>query len=188
MSAFKEYVPNERIVDRACALWVAMLSNPKYDNLGKDSPESPQSIMANTMSSMLASMLKKNNTPEVLTKFSAELKTILMNGHSGKWTHGDKADFKFGAVNHLSVDYGADIHLKAAAEKAGLEMEFPWKTTMGLNADCLYLGYGYGSPYVYHYPLAGDRWLETTLSGGDLSKIIALVESGVLGLSLEAAK
>lgn len=181
---YKEYVPNERIVDRACTLWMAMLRNPKYDNLGSSAHEAKWSDI---LPSLLAQCGKKPSD-ETIARFGVELKKVLMAPL--EWT----ADSRFEKdgkpttyttlFNHLSVDYGPDIPLSTAAKRAGLEMEFPWKTSMFLREDCLYLGYGYGAPYVYHYPLTGDRWLETTLCGGDMPKIIALVEAGVLDLNL----
>lgn len=181
MHNHKEYVPNERIVDRACALWVAMLRNPKYDNGDKS--------FGGLMTQMLASRLK-GGEPDAIDRFGVELKKILMaplEWEAKAYRDGDKPTKYTTLFNHLSVDYGPDIPLKEAALRAGLSMEFPWKTTMTLAADYLSLGYGYGAPYVYHYPLSGDRWLETTLSGRDIDKIVALIEDGILSLDLSAA-
>lgn len=178
MSRYQEYVPNERIVDRACALWVAMLKNPRYDNLGEDSPESPESIFANKMSSVLAAAIPKNNNDTILAAFAAALKRRLMEGEPS--TGGGKRYHSY-----FSVDYGPDKILSDSAQEAGLKMEFPWKTTMSLGADYVSVGYGYGAPYVYHYPLSNDRWLETTLSGRDIKKVIDLVERGILDTKLQ---
>ena len=81
-----------------------------------------------------------------------------------------------GLVSPRVLPAGADVFLRQAAERAGLKMEFPWKTTMHVENEYVCVSNGYGSAYVYHYPLSGDRWLATTLHGDDISKVIALVE------------
>lgn len=181
------YTPNERIVDRAVAVWIALLEKPKYDNLGKNSGESPDSILANTMASMLASQCNRNNTPEVLTKFGVELKKLLMNETEYEyksWKEGEPSTFHKMLPSHLSVDYHPDATLAMAAELVGLDMQFPWKTSMTLSETYLCVSCGYGAGYEYHYPLKDGRWLVGQLSGDDVSKIIDLVEEGTLNLDL----
>lgn len=188
MSRYKEYQPNERIVDRAVALWMAMLANPKYDNLGSESRESPESQSANKMASVLAGMVPKNNTSEVLQRFGEELRKILLAPLEWESTWGAETKKYTTLFSRMSVDYHPDVPLATAAERAGLKMEFPWKTSMSLAEDHLSLCYGYGAPYLYHYPLSGDRWLVTTLCGDDITKVIELVEAGVLTPQLTPAK
>ena len=185
MSGYEPYVPNERIVDRAVALWMAMLSNPKYDNLGENSPESPESIRVNKFSSLLAHALPKNNNSEVLPRFGEELRKILIGPFTweSEW-QGEKKIYTQ-TVRHLEVDYHPDVALRTAAERAGLDMEFPWKTSMTLSEDHLSVAYGYGSPYLYHYPLMNGEWFVTTLAGEDIWKIVMLIEAGVLNPGLE---
>lgn len=168
---YKEYEPNELIVDRAVQLWIQMLERPKYDNLGPDSQEPFDSRVHCTMASLMTHALPKNNTPEVLQRFGQELKQILMR---------DK-------VLYLSVDYHPDQHLATAAERAGLKMEFPWKTHMHLGTDYVALANGYGATSLYHYPLKPNGWLVASLAGQDIAKIISLVESGVLTPQLTKA-
>lgn len=181
MRNYKEYVPNERIVDRACALWVQMLRNPKYDN-GDNS-------YAGAITQTLAHMVRvaKPTPLDAIDRFGVELKKILMaplEWEAKAYKEGEPPTKYTSLFNYLSVDYGPDIPLSTAAKRAGLEMEFPWKTSMSLREEYLSLGYGYGAAYVYHYPLSGDRWLETTLSGDDMHKIIELVEGGLIDLNL----
>ena len=181
------YTPNERIVDRAVALWIEMLSAPKYDNLGENSPESRESTMQSVLASVLTSELPKNNTSEVLLRFGVELKKMLMAPTEIKFTnYRNEETITTQLYNYLSVDYHPDVPLSAAAERAGLKMHFPWKTSMFLDEKYLYVSYGYGAPHVYHYPLSSDRWLVTALSGDDVGKIVALVEAGKLDLNLNA--
>ncbi len=170
----REYQPNPRIVNRAVELWVEMLAAPRYDN-GDPSP-------AGFMTAALANIVPKNNEAEILARFGEELRGILSapleweykNSHSGAVT---KHTTLF---NSLSVDYGPDTPLATAAERAGLKMEFPWKTSMYLSENHLWLRRGYGGSHEYHYPLSDDRWLVCALSGDDMPKIVALIESGVL--------
>jgi hypothetical protein len=158
-------------------LWKQMLANPKYDNLGPNSPEPPKSILANTMASAMASMIPANNTQEILDRFGEALKARLMNPIAGKEFY----------ETCLAVDYGPDQTLADVAKEVGLKMEFPWKTVMHLSEVNVSVRNGYGAPYVYHYPLGDDDWFETTLCGDDIQKIIGLVASGVLTKELEAA-
>ena len=183
------YTPNERIVDRAVAIWVELLTKPKYDNLGKDSREPIESRVQNTMASMLASKLKKNNTPDVLLKFAKELKPFLMEPTEYTTTNYKQETFTDKRLfNYLSVDYHPDIPLRMAAERAGLEMEFPWKTSMFLDNEYVSVANGYGAERLYHYPLSNDRWLVTALTGDDISKVIALIENGIIDLNLNPIK
>lgn len=180
-----DYTPNERIVDKAVELWISMLSDPKYDNLGKNSQESFESRVQNTMASVLAKKLQKNNTPEVLARFGMELKKFLMEPTEYTYTSYDKVvKTEKQLFRYLSVDYHPDTPLRIAAELAGLNMEFPWKTSMYLDENFVSVVYGYGDARTYYYPLSNDGWLTTTLNGEDISKIIKLVEDGYLDNSL----
>lgn len=158
-----------------------MLRNPKYDN-GDNS-------FAGMVTQTLAHMVREAKpTPmDAIDRFGVELKKILMaplEWEAKSYRQGEPTTKYTTLFDYMSVDYGPDIPLSEAAKRAGLEMEFPWKTSMSLREDSVCLSYGYGAPYVYHYPLSGDRWLVTTLSGNDIDKIIALVEAGVIDLNL----
>lgn len=179
------YIPNERIVKRAAQVWMEMLGAPKYDNLGPNSPESPESKFRNGIASTMAASLPKNNTPEVLQRFGEELTKIMLKPF--KFTAHDGTEHEYQAANYLTVDYHPDAPLREAAKRAGLEMQFPWKTSMFLEEDYLSVSAGYGAPSVYHYPLQNDRWLVTRLNGPDIGKIIELVEAGFLDLELRRA-
>lgn len=167
------YKPNPIIIDRAVEVWKQMLSNPKYDNLGEDSPEPPSSISSNRLASLITSALPKNNDTETLEKFGEALRHILLN--DGLVT--EKKEY---IPIYLSVDYHPDGTLQDAAKAVGLKMEFPWKTTMHLLENHLSVSMGYAAPYVSHYPLKNGRWLVASLEGRDIDKIIALIESGII--------
>lgn len=172
--------PSPRIIQRAADIWVSLLSNPKYDNLGNDTQEEPISVLRNRMAGSLAEVMPRNNTPDVLARFAEELKKILSGPYEWESEWNGKKEKHISHFTSLSVDYGPDVALHEAAKKAGLEMEFPWKTSMWLNENSLSVSNGYAAPSYYHYPLKNDRWLVTRLRGEDISKIIALVEDGIL--------
>lgn len=180
-----DYKPNPRIVARAANLWIGLLSNPKYDNLGANSPEPLGSVRVNRMASIMTSLLPKNNTQDVLQRFGKELEKILLAPYEWQSEWNGKKETHVSIFRELSVDYHPDVALSSAAKAAGLEMKFPWKTSMWIDEQWLSLSCGYGAPTVYHYPLTNGRWLTAKLSGDDMLKIIALVESGEIGLRWE---
>lgn len=132
---------NPKYIDRAVEVWIQMLENPKYDNLGPSRyTEPPESRARNELCSVMAEMLPRNNTPDVLLRFGEELRKILDKQPRDTCT--------------LSVDYGPDLLLSEAAKAAGLDMQFPWKTVMWIRPEGIIVRYGYGAPRVYHYPTA----------------------------------
>jgi hypothetical protein len=151
----KEYVANERIIDKAVEIWKGLLKNPKFDN-GDNTP-------TGGMASIMAKMIPGNADDENLEAFGKYLKESLM-------------EEKYGG--YLSVDYGPCEKLNSAAEKAGLKVQFPWKTNMNIWSDWLYLSYGYGAESVYYYPLPDGKWLVTKLSGSDIEKVKEYVLGG----------
>jgi hypothetical protein len=174
--------PNEVIVDKACALWAEMLSNPKFDALGKRDPQGrddPNGSMA--MASIMARGLAKEcaATPEQLEKFKMSLKTWLMSKvEFDRDTKQISISDKGWYSTDLDVDYGPDMILRQAATEAGISDNlFPWKTYMRLSETHLSLSYGYGSPRIYYYPTKVG-WLLCELYGNDMAKIIEYVEGG----------
>jgi len=151
---YKEYEPNEKICKRMSQVWRKMLEAPKYDN-GDETDNGG-------IAAMLGSMQAKNNTPEVLVKFEEELFNLLMT-KSLKYTADDEGRYP----DYLDVDYHPCQTLTDAADKAGLKMEFPWKTTSRISADYISVSAGYGARSTYHYPLEDGSWLLTTLCGDD---------------------
>lgn len=169
----REYVPNERIIDRVVEMWIRALSSPKYDN--------GDTSASGGFSMVLASLIPKNNDPDHLRAFGVALKELLMNKFAcDKEPHENEPYTTW--IRNLSVDYAPDMVLFRAAKIADLKMEFPWKTNMSFYGDCIYFAQGYGALGIYHYPLSGDRWLLTTLHGEkeDISAFIRFVESGVV--------
>lgn len=177
---YKEYQPNETIVDHAVELWVSLLRKPVYDNGDRS--------FTGIMTTALIEQMPKNNDEETLARFGQELRKILLEPL--EWESSprqDGATQKYSTLfNDLDVDYHPNIPLAEAAKRAGLKMEFPIKTQMRLRENYLTFAVGYGAPTEYHYPLADGTWLVTRLSGDDMPKIIALVEAGAINSNLEA--
>lgn len=157
---------DERLIDRAVVLWKRLLSAPKYQAVCDSSGPEDKRIMG--MASKMAQMIPSNSTPELLDKFGDALKRGIIK------TVVEQPRYFPG----LHTDYGPDRILGDAAEEVGLKMEFPWKTNMNIRDDCVSVSAGYGSDYVYHYPLSGGRWLVTTLRQLDSAKVAELVEEG----------
>jgi hypothetical protein len=182
----KEYKPNELIIDKACSLWVGMLSNPRFDALGRNGSDDPHGSMAKAQ--MLATVLaaEKKANFEQLQAFSKNLKSYLMNKIKIDFEHNNVFVAEDGYYHsYLTVDYHPDLILYKAAEEAGIgEHLFPWKTRMEIHNSCLSLSYGYGTEYVYYYP-CNDKWLVTTLCGSDISKVIEYMKGGHPSFVLE---
>ena len=171
----QEKATNPIIVKRAAEIWKRAMAAPIYNNLGPGEVHVP-SMFVNA----LMSTAPKNNTPEILEKFAAELEKRLLapvTSRSGDWTY---------FQNSLCVDYHPDPMLKESADAAGLKMDFPIKTSMYMQDDCVGFAMGYGKPMQYHYPLSGGRWVITDLRGDDMQIIIGLIERGIdVGLTVE---
>lgn len=174
MSSERE--PSMEIWERAAELWVCLLRNPKYDNLG-DGPSSPEERMSCGMASVMASMLPNNATDEILELFRAALLRRMTDTSKSVYSR-----------NSLHVDYGPDEILGDAAKEAGLKMQFPWKTNMWVGDNNVSVRNGYGAEAVCHYPLGDGRWLVTTLSGSDIAKVIELVNGGTPTFKVETTQ
>lgn len=159
----KEYRPSERIVDRAVSIWRRLLENPRYDNGDTSFPGG--------MCMAMAKMIPNNANADRLDSFC---------GHLRKWllSPDDEQRGTFWSKQSLAVDYGPGRGLIEAAAASGLKMEFPWKTSMWINDDHLHVRAGYSAETFYHYPLADGRWLVTTLSGSEISKVIEYIGGG----------
>jgi len=160
------YQPNPIIVARAVDLWKRALAAPKYQH------ERPEfATLMTDMQSMMAARIPKNNTPDVLDKFGAALHELLL-----------KPDENGRHVDYLGVDYGPDSTLQAAADVAGLRMEFPWKTRMYLLSDCVSFSIGAGGHTLYHHPMPNGRWLLAPRHiEHDLGEIARRVDAGDTG-------
>ena len=163
----KEYQPNQQIVERAAELWVRMLRRPKYDN-GDNSD-------AGFFAQVLVRQIRSNVTEEKLEAFRASLINRLMKPNERGYYE-----------TVLCVDYSPGGALADAAEEVGLKMEFPWKTDMYLSDRHLSLSAGHCAETKCHYPLSDGRWLITTLSGSEITKVIEYVEGGKPEFEIES--
>ncbi len=160
---------DERLIDRAVVIWKRLLGAPEYKITDDKSGE--QDKHTGAMFGAMASMLPSNATPSLLDKFGDVLRVSLVEACERQ---GD------GCYVRLSVDYGPDEILHAAATEAGLKkMPFPSKTDVYLTERSVSVSAGYRAETVYHYPFSCCRWLVTTLSGSDLTKLIDVIECAV---------
>lgn len=165
--------PSLQMWERAAELWVRMLRNPKYDNLG-DGPAEPQERLISNFAGAMATMIPSNATEEKLEEFRCELIRRMSDS---------SVDLYRRQSQH--VDYGPDGFLHDCAKAVGLKMEFPWKTNVWVNSECISVRNGYGADSVHHYPLGDGRWLVTTLGGRDISKVIEYVQGGKPEFTIE---
>ena len=167
------YAPTELTAKRAASIWRKLLADPVYDNLG-DGPASPEDRFNTGMANAMISMLPNNATNELLDAFETKLAKELLNETRDPYIR-----------TSLSVDYHPCEILQFCADRVGLNMQFPWKTSMNVHGDHLSVRAGYGAPSMFHYPLPDGRWLVTTLHGSDISKVIDLVQGGTPEFTVE---
>lgn len=174
----RDHPLNPILVDRAVELWKRALAAPIYNNLAPGERHIPSEV-----TNFLLDQRVKDNTPEKLAAFGEALKSRLNTP-----TVSRDETFTY-YENYMGVDYHPCLMLKGAAEDVGLKMDFPIKTGMTIEDDCVSFHMGYATPNMMHYPLAGGRWLVTDLRGrDDMKKIIAAIEAGNdLGLTIEPA-
>ena len=159
--------PEEKLVRRAAKIWRQLIENPKFDN-GDES-------MTGAIAVAMVTSIPTKTSPEAFDKFEEfifqKMMTPLRNGYYPNL--------------YLVVDYGPAKALRDAAEEAGLEIQFPWKTAVRVETNCVQVRSGDSSPCVSHYPLPDGRWLVTTLSGDDIDKVINHIMTGEpLGLTI----
>lgn len=156
---------NGRVVGRAVTIWKRLLANPQYKATSERDSREDQDRMG--QAGMMAQMIPSNATAGLLDKFGEVL---------AKRLHEQCEKSEYVSVG---VDYGPDGTLTDCAKEVGLDMQFPWKTHMHIMRNAVSVSAGYGVEAVYHYPLSADRWLIARLTGGDVSKVIGMIEDGV---------
>lgn len=172
---YKEYEPNPLIVDRAVEIWRGWVSNPQYKNM--EGLPDPQNLLASSLAKTIADNCKNDD----IDKFCESLRKVLLNKNTIT-----RNGYTFSRhAMCLDVDYHPCENLQIAIDESGIKRGMPWKTTMNLNENHLSYSYGYASPYIYNYPLKNGKWLETTLHGKDIHKIVDLIENGVIDLDLK---
>ena len=89
----------------------------------------------------------------------------------------------------LHTDYGPDLILSQAAEKAGIDDRlFSIKSNVWIDKNYVSCRFGYGADTDYHYLLPDGRWLITKLLGSDISKVFDYVMGGKPEFVVELAK
>lgn len=110
-------------IDVAVNWWGDVICNPKHDN-GDDSRQG-------AMTSMLAAMATHTISEEQKDAFKEELVGLL------------KSELP---LHGLHCDYGADMTLSKAMEKANIPgTNAPWKTNMNFHGGGVTVRYGYGA-------------------------------------------
>lgn len=149
---YDDWNPTPATAARAAKIWRMMLENPKYDNGAEG--------LTGLLLQSLASKYKSNATPEILDAFEKEMTALLLTPDENGYCE-----------TYFSCDYGPDVKLSQLAEKVGLEMQFPIKTSMNIHPDYVSYRFGYSAPWIYHYLLSNGRWLVTTLSGQEIEAV-----------------
>lgn len=179
----EDYKPNEIIIDKACELWVNMISNPRFNALGKKENrvqgDDPNGSMAMAQGIAAETASRIEVSPESFDNFAATLKALLMSKTS---FDNERKEIIFADdgwyQTSLGVDYHPEMVLSQAAKQEKIPHElFPWKTNMYLSGEYISLSYGYGAEPLYYYPF-DDKWLITTLRGTEISKVIEYIKGG----------
>ena len=99
--------------------------------------KSESGVITFMLASMLQSQKKGGITPEDIDRFEAELGNLLSE-QPGKWIV-------------VAVDYGPDLLLSQASERANIDIGItllPWKTTMTIRDDKITVRCGYGAEAI----------------------------------------
>ena len=166
-----------KMIDRGVDLWCKKLFTPEFNN-------GDETIQGN-MCEILATetiMSVKSKIPDLenrVEKFRKELTDILRESIS-----------EYGFHAYLRVDYHSCQELAEAATKAEIPLcLLSVKSSVEIYEDHVSSSFGYGSPYINHFPLLDGRWLLTDLRGkldGDFQKILQHVHDGnSLGFTVE---
>lgn len=151
--------PSKRTAKRAAQIWVSWLRHPNYD-VGLEGLPRIELLG-------LAALQPSNANDETLARFADELEKLILTPSSDDPNSFENAD--------LHVDYEPCNALKVAADRAGLKMEFPYKTSVDIYESYLVSKAGYGAFWEYHYALDNGKWLVTTLTGSDAD--VAMIRS-----------
>ncbi len=123
----------EKLVRTASGWWLKKVCNRQPHSNGDDSKPS-------VIGCMMADFMSKPVSVEQALAFSDALDEEIWN----MMETGGQTQF-------LSCDYGPDIHLANAAEKAGINvLNFPFKTNMRIDFEAMkiFVSDGYGMTYT----------------------------------------
>ena len=166
---------SNQIIGRAVELWCRSLFNPAFNN--GDNSE------AGAMGHMLATMNMQNakaGVDDLRSRVEIFRKTLIANLIKKR----DGGDY-FNCW--LDTDYHPCADLAEAAAIAGIPNSlFSCKSSVMMREGCVNSSFGYGIEGQNHYPLPDGKWLITTLSGGDIDKVInQVIEGNLMGLVVE---
>lgn len=165
----------DNLIEKAVDIWCKAIHNPIHDN-GDDSE---QGFMGSLLISMNTQSSKEgmSNIVKQVEIFRDELTSRLKgqneNDRLNRW---------------LDVDYHPCSLLMECAEKADIPANmFSIKSCVAIYDDHIDVRFGYSAKSVKYYPLPDGRWLLTSLSGDDISKIIKhVMDSNSIGFEVEA--
>lgn len=167
-------VPNN-LVYRAVDLWCKALLNPIFDN--GDNGEVGAMTAALGEINIAAELKIEPNLSAKIEVFRKDLTSRIeeqLNSNSRRTVY-------------LDTDYAPSGLLAESARAAGIPGTlFSIKSHVSICDDSVSSTFGYSSERSNHYPLFDGRWLVTTLTGSDMTKIINQIETGQdLGLTIE---
>ncbi len=155
----------DRMIDRGVDIWCKKLLQPHFDN-GDDSNDGLGGLLANA--NIENDLAKEIHLTSKIEVFRVTLTTLLKQ---------ELEERQY--ISSLYVDYGPSGNLGKAAEVAEIPPSlFGCKSDVDINVDCCTSRFGYGQQSINHFPLSDDKWLLTTLRGGDMDKVIKSVERG----------
>jgi len=165
------------IIERAAELWCRQLRAPFFDNGDKGR----NGLLAAGLHGMLleSQMKKINNIEERIENFRKFLIFEIKQ----------KSDSEDYFYPYLDVDYHPCRLLADAAGNAGIpDSLFSVKSGVAIRETFVTSTFGYAGRRDNHYRLANNDWLITDITGDDISKIIAEIESGnTMGFIIEKA-
>lgn len=167
---------SNNLVDRAVDLWCKALLNPFFDH--GDNGEVGAMTAALGEINISAELKNEPNLSAKIEVFRKDLTARIkeqLSSNSRRYVY-------------LETDYAPSGLLSESARAAGIPGTlFSIKSHVSISDDSVSSSFGYSSERCNHYPLSNNRWLVTTLTGGDIGKIIKLVNLGQdLGLTIEA--
>ncbi len=168
--ARENYIPNERVIDKAVSLWRAALADPIYRAAVPGTRDA--GLLA--LTELHAMSEPSNANDECLDKFAAALKKILMTAR--EYGELKEADY----VEWIGVDYHPDKTLRQAADEAGLDTSFPLKTDMMLGTHYVSFSMGYGTKSDYYYIVDDEKWMLTDIYPAKLGTLLEDVKAGRL--------
>lgn len=165
---------NKALINRAVSLWAESIKRPMHDN--GDESSVGAITMGLAMSNMQRDMEKVPDLEKAIEAFKVKLTELLTDKIGGRSVR-------------LSVDYNPSELLAAAADFAGVPHSLlSIKSMVTIHWDKnIVRSFGYGGDYIASYHLDSGDWLDTTLDGETMPKVIESINKGLLDPELIGA-